>query len=140
MFSRIRLVTGWRRFLLFALPPALAGLALVVVFVISPSPQAPAAIVPPAPSPTAGGTSTAADALPPPGGLMVSVSGAVAHPGLYRVAKGERVYAAIAAAGGMTDDADRNRIPNLAARLRDGQEVKVPVRGSSAGRASSSGG
>jgi competence protein ComEA len=69
---------------------------------------------------------------------MVSVSGAVAHPGLYRLAKGERVYAAIAAAGGMTDDADRNRTPNLAARLRDGQEVKVPIRGSAGGRASSS--
>jgi competence protein ComEA len=67
------------------------------------------------------------------------VSGAVAHPGLYRLAKGERVYAAIAAAGGMTDDADRNRVPNLAARLRDGQEVKVPARGVSTSRVSTTG-
>jgi competence protein ComEA len=59
----------------------------------------------------------------------VAVSGAVAHPGLYRVAKGERVYAAIAAAGGLTAEADKTRLPNLAARLHDGQEVKVPGRG-----------
>src|ERR1700738_5674333 len=131
MFSRIWLVPRWRRVLLIALPPALAAVVLVAVFVFPPSPQAPVASVPPAPSPGVDAAPPEADALPPPGGLMVSVSGAVAHPGLYRVAKGERVYAAIAAAGGMTDDADRNRIPNLAARLRDGQEGKVPVRGSS---------
>jgi competence protein ComEA len=138
MFSRIQLISRRRWLLLFALPPALVGLALVALFAFFPSPQAPAAVVPPAPSPPAGSSAPETDALPPPGGLMVSVSGAVAHPGLYRVAKGERVYAAIAAAGGMTDDADRNRIPNLAARLRDGQEVKVPVRGAAASRASSS--
>jgi competence protein ComEA len=70
----------------------------------------------------------AADALPASGGLLVSVTGAVANPGLYRIPKGERASAAIAAAGGMTPDADPNRMPNLAARLKDGQEVKVPAR------------
>ena len=138
MFSRIWLVPGWRRVLLIALPPALAAVVLVAVFVFPPSPQAPVASVPPAPSPGVDAAPSQADALPPPGGLLVSVSGAVAHPGLYRVAKGERVYAAIAAAGGLSAEADRNRLPNLAARLHDGQEVKVPGRGASATRNASS--
>ena len=41
------------------------------------------------------------------------------------------MHAAIAAAGGLTAEADRNRLPNMAARLHDGQEVKVPGRGTS---------
>jgi competence protein ComEA len=61
----------------------------------------------------------------------------VTHPGLYRVAKGERAFAAIAAAGGLTSEADPNRLPNLAARLKDGQEVKVPAK-QAPGRGSSS--
>ncbi|HXM55314.1 MAG TPA: helix-hairpin-helix domain-containing protein, partial [Candidatus Dormibacteraeota bacterium] len=44
----------------------------------------------------------------------------------YRVAKGERASAAIAAAGGLTPDADPDRLPNLAARLQDGAQIKVP--------------
>ena len=64
--------------------------------------------------------------VPPPAGLLVEVSGAVAHPGLYRFARGERVEAAIAAAGGVTARADPNRLPDLAARLRDGQQIRVP--------------
>src|ERR1035437_1966799 len=44
--------------------------------------------------------------LPPPAGLLVDVVGAVARPGLYRVARGDRAYDAIAAAGGLSADAD----------------------------------
>ena len=97
--------------------------------------------MPPAPTSAAGADGAeepgTAAALPASGGLLVSVSGAVAHPGLYRLAKGERAYAAIRAAGGVTADADPNKLPNLAARLKDGQEVKVPSR-QGAGRASGS--
>ncbi|HEV2215988.1 MAG TPA: helix-hairpin-helix domain-containing protein [Candidatus Dormibacteraeota bacterium] len=64
--------------------------------------------------------------VPPPSGLLVDVSGAVNHPGLYRMRRGDRVYDAIAAAGGLTDQADPTRLPNLAGRLRDGEQVKVP--------------
>jgi len=66
--------------------------------------------------------------LPAATGLLVQVSGAVAKPGLYRVAKGDRVYAAIAAAGGLASDADPDKLPDLAARLKDGEQVKVPAR------------
>ena len=72
-------------------------------------------------------------AVPAVPGLLVHVSGAVAHPGLYRLSRGERVTAAIAAAGGVTAGADPQRTPDLAARLRDGQQVKVPfLKGSGA--------
>jgi competence protein ComEA len=142
MASRIWLLPGWRRLVLLATPPVLAVGVLAAVLIFPPSPQAPAARVPPAPNHAAGtaadaGGANAADALPSSGGLLVSVTGAVAHPGLYRVAKGERAFAAIAAAGGLTSEADPNRLPNLAARLKDGQEVKVPAK-QAPGRGSSS--
>jgi competence protein ComEA len=127
MASRIWFLPGWRRFVLLALPPVVTAGVLAAVLVFPPSPQAPAAVVPPAPT---GGRNDpgGADALPATSGLLVSVTGAVANPGLYRVAKGERASAAIAAAGGLTTEADPNRLPNLAARLKDGQEIKVPAR------------
>ena len=64
--------------------------------------------------------------VPPPTGLLVDVSGAVNHPGLYRMKRGDRVYDAIAAAGGLTGQADPTRLPNLAGRLKDGEQIKVP--------------
>jgi len=63
--------------------------------------------------------------VPPPAGLLVDVSGAVQNPGLYRLPRGDRVYDAIAAAGGLSPDADTTRLPNLAGRLKDGEQVKV---------------
>lgn len=63
---------------------------------------------------------------PAPTGLLVDVIGAVNHPGLYRMRRGDRVYDAIAAAGGLLPDADPTRLPDLAARLKDGEQVKVP--------------
>jgi competence protein ComEA len=65
--------------------------------------------------------------LPPPSGLLVDVVGAVARPGLYRLPRGDRVYDAIAAAGGLTGYADASRLPNLAGRLKDGEQIKVPL-------------
>ncbi|MHB8571830.1 MAG: ComEA family DNA-binding protein [Candidatus Dormibacteria bacterium] len=65
-------------------------------------------------------------APPPARGLLVHVIGAVAAPGLYRVQSGERVLDLVALAGGLLDSADRAHLPNLAARLRDGQQLKVP--------------
>ena len=65
--------------------------------------------------------------LPPPSGLLVDVVGAVVRPGLYRLPRGDRVYDAIAAAGGLTGYADSTRLPNLAGRLKDGEQIKVPL-------------
>jgi competence protein ComEA len=58
--------------------------------------------------------------------VVVYVTGAVANPGLYRLAAGLRIGDALAAAGGMLGDADPDRLPNLAGRLSDGKQIKVP--------------
>ena len=57
--------------------------------------------------------------------VLVYVSGAVASPGLYRLASGLRVGDALAVAGGLLPDADPDRLPNLAGRLTDGKQIKV---------------
>ena len=64
--------------------------------------------------------------VPPPAGLLVHVVGAVEHPGLYRMKRGDRVYDAIASAGGLSAAADITRLPNLAGHLKDGEQIKVP--------------
>ncbi|MEA2385952.1 MAG: competence protein ComEA [Thermoleophilaceae bacterium] len=63
--------------------------------------------------------------------LYVHVAGAVRRPGLYRVADGARVAGALELAGGPRPRADLTTT-NLAAKVRDGQQVIVPVRGSAA--------
>jgi competence protein ComEA len=61
-------------------------------------------------------------------GPTVHVAGAVASPGVYRLAPGARVHEAIAAAGGAKPGADLDRL-NLAAPVEDGTRLKVPLRG-----------
>lgn len=61
--------------------------------------------------------------------LLIDVSGAVKNPGVYRLAFGSRVDDAIEAAGGMTKDADLEKIAtsiNRAARVSDGAKVFIP--------------
>jgi competence protein ComEA len=67
----------------------------------------------------------------PPRELVVHVAGAVARPGLYRLPDGSRVDDAIAEAGGAKPKAALDLV-NLAAPVADGQQVIVPLRGSSA--------
>lgn len=57
--------------------------------------------------------------------VIVDVSGAVASPGLVRVAPSARVDGAIEAAGGAAPGADLNRV-NRAALLVDGERIYVP--------------
>lgn len=71
-------------------------------------------------------TSTAATSTE----LKVYVSGAVAHPGVYTLRPGDRVEDAIDAAGGPTKDADLTKI-NLAAKVKDEQQIHVPQPGES---------
>ncbi|MBJ7607947.1 MAG: helix-hairpin-helix domain-containing protein [Candidatus Dormibacteraeota bacterium] len=65
--------------------------------------------------------------------LLVFVSGAVAHPGLYELAVGARIADAIADAGGILPSADPGKLPNMAGLLHDGHQVNVPfAKGASA--------
>lgn len=76
-------------------------------------------IKPPAPTATSAPTATP---LP----ILVYVTGEVARRGTQHIlARGSRVSDAVAAAGGFTDLADRERV-NLAGILRDGDQVHVP--------------
>jgi competence protein ComEA len=88
-----------------------------------------------------------ANAAPPPGAaerrsgrrVWVHVAGAVRRPGLYRVDADARAGAAVDAAGGLARRADPRAV-NLAATVRDGQQIVVPARGERAAAAAPSGG
>jgi competence protein ComEA len=60
--------------------------------------------------------------------IYVHVAGAVHRPGLMRLPVGARVAVAVERAGGPLRRADLAGV-NLAAKLEDGQQVIVPVRG-----------
>ena|SRR5829696_8487718 len=61
------------------------------------------------------------------GRAVVHVAGAVRRPGVYRMAAGARVEAAVRRAGGATRRADLGAV-NLAAEVQDGRQVLVPRR------------
>jgi competence protein ComEA len=60
--------------------------------------------------------------------VAVHVAGRVRRPGLVRLPAGSRVQDAIRAAGGVTSGADLNAI-NLARKLTDGEQIRVPAPG-----------
>ncbi len=60
--------------------------------------------------------------------IMVDVAGGVKNPGLYNVSENSRVSDALAAAGGLSSQADQTWVSkniNLAAKVTDGQKVYV---------------
>ena len=120
-----RLVPGWKRIALFAVPVLLAAAVAAGIFAYHSSVTAGNPGPPPAANPVLD--------VPAPSGLLVHVVGAVENPGLYRLPRGDRVFDAIAAAGGFSPDADMSRLPNLAGRLKDGEQVKVAFAKTSSG-------
>lgn len=61
--------------------------------------------------------------------FVVDVQGAVSRPGIYELPPGSRVEDAIAAAGGITDEADLEllgRIINRASKVVDGAKIYIP--------------
>jgi competence protein ComEA len=109
-----------------------AVIALVALAVWHPAPRAPSVSATPA---VVNSASHRHARLPGPlGTALVYVAGAVARPGLYRVASGSRIDDAVRAAGGLRADADAVEV-NLAAHVSDGDEIAVPVLGQPSQRA-----
>jgi competence protein ComEA len=92
-----------------------------------------------------GGGSGAADVAPPaaeepgaearavagpsaPASITVHVVGAVRSAGVISLPAGARAFDAVAAAGGLRDDAEASAV-NLARQLADGEQVVIPVKG-----------
>jgi competence protein ComEA len=89
--------------------------------------------------PAAGEPAPAAQTLPraapdepapadPSGRVAVHVAGRVRRPGLVRLPAGSRVQDALRAAGGVTSGADLEAV-NLARKLIDGEQVRIPAHG-----------
>lgn len=58
--------------------------------------------------------------------IFIHVCGAVRTPGVYELKSGSRVYEAVQAAGGFTDDAEENYV-NQAQVLSDGIKLMIPT-------------
>ncbi|OGH49732.1 MAG: hypothetical protein A2186_02355 [Candidatus Levybacteria bacterium RIFOXYA1_FULL_41_10] len=64
--------------------------------------------------------------------IAVDVSGGVINPGLYQFSEGSRVQDGLAAAGGLSESADREWVEknlNLALKLKDSQKIYIPKQG-----------
>src|SRR5438093_5876980 len=120
----LRFVPGSKRFLLLAAPVTLAIAIVVAAYLFRSFAPAPSS-APPLRDPVL--------QVPADPGLLVHVIGAVENPGLYRLPRGDRVFDAIAAAGGLSSDADMSKLPDYAGRLRDGEQIKVAFAKTSSG-------
>ena len=59
--------------------------------------------------------------------IYVHVCGEVVNPGVYRLHTGSRIYEALEAAGGLSDEASAEAL-NQAEQVEDGQQIYVPSR------------
>ena len=107
-----------------------------MILVLAAAAVGAAVLLRPVPPPTVAASRWSAAALDGQSGrarspapqAMVYVAGEVARPGVYRVRPDARAKDALALAGGTRPGADLVAV-NLAAHVRDGDEIVVPVRG-----------
>ncbi len=110
---------------------AIVGISLVALILWWRASSAPdPAVLLPDPTPAPPHAATAAPLEPAT--IGVDVVGAVQQPGLYYLREGSRVDDAIKAAGGFAPDANRDAI-NVATRLKDEQQLRVPRVGEASG-------
>ncbi len=57
--------------------------------------------------------------------IVVYVCGEVRSPGVYELAEGSRIVAAVEAAGGFSENAAKEAV-NLAQQLKDGEKINIP--------------
>jgi competence protein ComEA len=105
---------------------ALVAAAAVLGLWLTRPPAAPPEVSLPFASTSALSATTSTSAVP--ADLVVHVAGAVVRPGVLHLPAGARVIDAVAAAGGLTPEADGTRL-NLAAPVADGTRVYVPAVG-----------
>lgn len=110
------------RWLLTLVVIGVAGFALIWWWRTAPASDATALLPAPVLLPTLPPDATSPAGMPQIG---VDVVGAVQHPDLYYLPEGARVADAIKVAGGFAPDADRDAL-NLATRLKDEQQLRVP--------------
>ncbi len=108
------------------LATALVVLVAVAAFAVLQVPRRPALEV------------TAPVSPPAPPSIKVHVVGAVQFPGVYQLAADARVEDGLKAAGGPDPSADISSL-NLAAPLKDGQQLVIPQSGTSSAAAPSAG-
>ena len=60
--------------------------------------------------------------------IQVHIAGEVKNPGLFKLEDGARINDAVEAAGGFTDNADKDSL-NLAKVVEDGEQIVVPAKG-----------
>ena len=66
--------------------------------------------------------------------IAVDVEGAVVKPGVYKLKEESRTQDALVAAGGMSEEADREKVAkslNLASKIADGAKIYIPFIGES---------
>jgi competence protein ComEA len=108
-----------------------AGILAVTAFMLAATGGSGAGVTVAGEPPRASPGESAAPAASSTGGIVVEVVGAVRNPGVYRLAVGARVGDAVAAAGGYGARLDAGRAGrelNLAARVNDGDQIRVPSR------------
>jgi competence protein ComEA len=91
-------------------------------------PSVASVTAPPPPPPVEPLAAASPSADPSPSIVAVYVCGAVRKAGVYRLEPGSRVNDAVAAANGLSSDADPEAI-NLAQPVTDGMKIDVPKRG-----------
>jgi competence protein ComEA len=72
------------------------------------------------------------EATPKVNDIAVDVEGAVMKPGVYKLKSDSRIQDALIAAGGMNEEADREKVAkglNLASKVRDGAKIYIPANG-----------